>query len=178
MQRAHTPRGEPHDVVLRTERLVLTSWLPGDVTPLLEMHSDSETMRYVRFGRPESRAETMQLVQQYMTEHRERGWTKWRLAKHDGQLVGRAGFGGDDASHGLSYAIHRQHSGQGLATEIAQALVDWHRQHAPRARLRALVQVGNDASVAVLRKVGFEEIGIEAFGESLCLAFLHPRSGR
>ncbi len=135
-------------------------------------------MRYVRFGRPESRPETTQLVQQYMTEHRERGWTKWRLANHDGELVGRAGFGGDDARRGLSYAIHRQHWGHGLATEIAQTLVDWHWQHAPRARLRALVEVGNGASVAVLRKVGFEEIGTAAFGESVCLAFLHPGSGR
>lgn len=154
--------------------MALTSWLPRDVGPLHEMHSDAEVMRYVRFGRPESLAEVTQLVDQYMAEDRERGWTKWRLAKHDGILVGRAGFGGDDARRGISFAIHRQHWGQGLATEIAHALIGWHWQHAPMAQLRALVEVGNDASVAVLQKVGFDEIGTEAYEDTQCRVFLHP----
>ena len=54
--------GQERDVILRTERLVLTSWLPLDVYPLLEMHSDPVAMRFVRSGRPESLAETQQLV--------------------------------------------------------------------------------------------------------------------
>lgn len=166
------PAGD-RDVILQTERLLLTSWIPADVHPLLEMHSDPEAMRFVRSGRPESLAETEELVEQYMREHRERGWTKWRLANRDGRLVGRAGFGGNDARRGLSYAIHRQHWGRGLATEIANALVEWHWQHVPEAALRALVEVGNDASVAVLKKVGFEQTGIEPYENTACLVFEH-----
>lgn len=176
MQQANESRADDRDVVLRTERLVLTSWIPADVAPLLEMHTDAETMRYVRFGRPESLGETEQLVAQYMAEHRERGWTKWRLATHDGELAGRAGFGGDDTRRGLSYAIRRQMWGQGMATEIAAALVDWHWHHAATTPLRALVEVGNDASVTVLTKIGFVATGTEAYGESLCLVFVHPGS--
>jgi RimJ/RimL family protein N-acetyltransferase len=142
------------------------------------MHSDPEAMRFVRSGRPESLAETEQLVEQYMTEHRARGWTKWRLASLDGSLVGRAGFGGNDTRRGLSFAIHRQHWGQGLATEIAKALVEWHWQHAPEAGLRALVEVGNEASGAVLKKVGFEQTGTEAYDKTLCLACMHPGAAR
>jgi RimJ/RimL family protein N-acetyltransferase len=174
VEQGETAPGGCRDVILRTERLILTSWLPADVHPLLEMHSDPEAMRFVRLGRPESLAETEQLVAQYMTEHRARGWTKWRLATHDGALLGRAGFGGNDKLRGLSYAIHRLHWGQGLATEIAKALVRWHWQHAPQAGLRALVEVGNNASVAVLRKAGFEQFGTEAYQDTLCLAFVHP----
>ena len=162
------------DVILRTDRLILTSWLPVDVDALLELHSDPEAMRFVRSGRPESLAETQPLVAQYMAEHSERGWTKWRLASHDGSLVGRAGFGGSDTRRGLSYAIHRLRWGQGLATEIAKALVTWHWQHAPEAGLRALVEVGNDASVTVLKKVGFVPAGTEAYDNTLCHVFVHP----
>jgi ribosomal-protein-alanine N-acetyltransferase len=174
LTQAGAARSRDRDVILRTERLVVTSWLPVDVYPLLEMHSDPEAMRFVRSGRPESLAEIEQLLEQYMDEYRARGWTKWRLASHDGTLVGRAGFGGSDTQRGLSYAIHRQRWGQGLATEIANALVEWHWQHAPHARLRALVEVGNDASVAVLKKIGFELTGTESYEGILCQAFRHP----
>src|SRR5690349_13636492 len=94
-------------VVITTPRLVVTTWLPGDVDDLLELHADPETMRFVRAGRPESRAEVEALVEQYVVEQATRGWTKWRVADHDGRLVGRAGFGGTDAVRGLAYLIRR-----------------------------------------------------------------------
>lgn len=37
-------------------------------------------MEFVRFGRPKSRAEVEDLVDQYIAEHAPRGCTKWRLA--------------------------------------------------------------------------------------------------
>ncbi len=90
------------EVVLRTPRLTLTPWLVDDVESLHEVHSDPETMEFVRYGRPESRSEVEQLVDRYIAEHAARGWTKWRLADLDDQLVGRAGFGGTSESRGLS----------------------------------------------------------------------------
>lgn len=162
------------DVVLTTPRLTLTSWLPGDAGPLLEVHSDPETMRFVRHGRPESRAETEQLVGGYIAEHADRGWTKWRLADVGGSLVGRAGFGGDDTVRQLAFLIRRSHTGRGLATEIAEALVGWHLSHADGAQLRAIAAVGNDASVKVLQKAGFVEDGTEDFDGIACHSFAHP----
>jgi RimJ/RimL family protein N-acetyltransferase len=164
------------DVVLTTRRLVLTTWLPGDADSLFEIHSDPETMRFVRHGRPESRVETEQLVSQYITEHATRGWTKWRLAAVDGGLVGRAGFGGDANIRGLGYVIRRSHWGLGLATEIAEALVSWHLSHAAAVPLRALVAVGNDASGRVLDKVGFREAGTEDYHGTTCRSFVYPSS--
>jgi RimJ/RimL family protein N-acetyltransferase len=55
--------------------------------------------------------------------------------------------------------------------------VEWHWQHAPEVGLRALVEVGNDASIAVLNKAGFEQTGTEAYDNTLCLVFLHPGRG-
>lgn len=156
----------------------MTSWLAVDVDALLEIHSDPATMRFVRSGRPESRAETEHLVDQYMVEHATRGWTKWRLIDCDGALIGRAGFGGDAADRGLSFAIRRDHWGLGLATEVAEALARWHVAHAPEAWLHALVAVGNDASGRVLRKVGFDEVGTADYGGTICRSFVHPRASR
>ncbi|WP_244884810.1 GNAT family N-acetyltransferase [Janibacter anophelis] len=162
------------EVVLRTPRLILTSWLVDDVQSLHEVHSDPETMEFVRHGRPESRREVELLVDQYMAEHAARGWTKWRLADLDGQLVGRAGFGGTPEIRGMSYLIRRSRWGLGLATEIAEALVGWHLSHTIAVPLRAIVAVGNDASARVLEKVGFDEAGQEDFDGTPCRAFTHP----
>jgi RimJ/RimL family protein N-acetyltransferase len=156
------------DVVLKTPRLVLTSWLSGDVDPLHEVHSDPETMRFVRHGRPESRGETAQLVGHYIAEHAAQGWTKWRLADDEGGLVGRAGFGGDATDRQLAFTIRRSHCGLGLATEIAAALVGWHLSNAGAAPLLAIAAAGNHASVRVLQKVGFVDVGTEDFDGTAC----------
>jgi RimJ/RimL family protein N-acetyltransferase len=165
------------DIVLRTPRLILTSWLVDDVDSLHDVHSEPETMKFVRHGRPESRLEVEQLVDHYIAEHATRGWTKWRLADGDDQLVGRAGFGGNSAVRGLSYVIRRSDWGRGLATEVAEALVLWHLSHTAAVPLRAIVALGNDASVRVLEKVGFDEMGREEFDGTICRAFVHPSTG-
>ncbi len=42
---------DPRRVVLTTTRTVLTTWLDGDADALADLHSDPETMRFVRNGR-------------------------------------------------------------------------------------------------------------------------------
>jgi ribosomal-protein-alanine N-acetyltransferase len=164
------------DIVLATPRLILTTWLPVDVDALFEVHSEPETMKFVRYGRPESRVETEELVDRYIAEQAAQGWTKWRLADVDGGLVGRAGFGGNATHRGVSFAIRRSHWGLGLATEIAEALVGWHMSHAAAVPLRAIVAVGNEASGRVLQKVGFREVGTEDYDGTICRSFVYPRT--
>ena len=79
--------------VLVTERLRVTTWLPDDVADLHRLHSDPETMRWIRHGHPETHDEVQTLLDVYLTEQRTRGWTKWRVTDVKGVLVGRAGFG-------------------------------------------------------------------------------------
>jgi RimJ/RimL family protein N-acetyltransferase len=145
----------PRTTILTTPRLVLTTWVHSDVDDLLAVHSDPETMRFVRHGRPESREETQELVHTYRREQAGRGWTKWRLADANGDLVGRAGFGDHGRGRELGYTIRRDRWGRGIASEIAEALVRWHRDHAPTETLWAYAAVENAPSCRVLEKVGF-----------------------
>ena len=145
----------PRTTILTTPRLVLTTWRRADVGDLLPVHSDPETMRFVRKGRPETRDETEELVRVYRREQAWRGWTKWRLADHQGNLVGRAGFGDHGRGRELGYTIRRDLWGRGLASEIAGGLVQWHREHAPMEALWAYAAVENAPSCRVLEKIGF-----------------------
>lgn len=169
-----TRQGTERRVILRTPRTFLTNWLDADADDLACLHSDANTMRFVRNGRPESRSEVEELVRTYVARQSARTWAKWRLADADGRLIGRAGFGGTEEQRGISYLIARPLWGQGIATEVASALVEWHLAHAPDARLRALVVIGNDASARVLEKVGFHETGTEAYEGVLCWSFTYP----
>jgi len=149
--------------ILKTQRLVATSWLATDVDDLSVVHSDDETMRFVRHGRPETRAETAELINQYIAEHAATGFTKWRLADLNDQLVGRAGFGSLRDGRELGYTIRRDLWGQGLATEISSALVTWHLANAAEHPLYAHVAVANPASRRVVEKIGFELVGQEEY---------------
>lgn len=157
--------------ILRTSRLIVTTWLERDVDDLLVVHADAQTMRFVRQGRPETREETARLVDQYIAEYAATGVTKWRLADLDEHLVGRAGFGAHRDGRELGYTIRRDRWGQGLASEIGAALVTWHLSHTADISLYAYVAVDNPASRRVVQKIGFESIGREDHSGVLCELF-------
>lgn len=165
------------DVVSSTPRLRLTTWVPSDADDLHVVHSDPETMRFVRFGRPETLAETRALVADYMAEQAARGWTRWRLADPMDELIGRAGF----AEHGdgpeLGFTIRRDLWGRGLASEIVMALVAWHRNYPALfvgGDLVAHVALQNHASIRVLEKAGFVRDGKVEIAGVRCASYRVP----
>lgn len=141
--------------VLATDRLEVTTWVPGDLDALCELHSDPQTMRFVGPGRPESRQEAQRRLNGYLDEQVARGWTKWRVADQAGVLVGRAGFGVFDGLRDLGYTLGRNHWGRGLGTEVAAALRDWHWEHLDPehpAELSAHAAEGNEPSRRILEE--------------------------
>jgi RimJ/RimL family protein N-acetyltransferase len=95
-----------------------------------------------------------------------------------GEAAGHAGFHGppgvngpgDAAAVEIGYQIEPEHRGQGYATEVARALCR-HAFEQPRIeRVIASVSPANEASLAVVRKLGFIAAGSqwdEADGEEL-----------
>lgn len=160
--------------VLSTQRLTLTTWVEEDLDDLALLHSDPETMRYVRSGRPESRDESRDLLASYLREQVDPGWTKWRVTDRHGWMVGRAGFGGHGRDRELGYTIRRDMWGQGMASEIAQALVRWHRKRngsGQRVRLLAYVAVENLPSRRVLEKAGLVSTGYAGHNGMNCAVY-------
>jgi ribosomal-protein-alanine N-acetyltransferase len=136
---------------------VLTSWLAEDLDDLHRLHSDPETMRWIRPGRPETLHETRERLASYLVDQ-EAGATKWRVEdRRSGAFLGRAGFGGDATHRELGYTLLRETWGRGLATELAVALIEWHVQHplpTPPGDLTAYAAQANPASCRVLDKAG------------------------
>ena len=144
-------------LVLATRRTRITRWLPSDLADLAELHADPVVMTHLGKGRPETLDEVRARLDDYLREQQELGWTKWRVEDLSGRMIGRAGFGPYGEGRELGYTLARRVWGRGLATEIADALVHWHRAH-PRGgqgALTAFAATSNAASRRVLEKVGF-----------------------
>jgi RimJ/RimL family protein N-acetyltransferase len=157
--------------VLRTERARLTTWLPEDLPDLAALHADPATMRWMQSGTEDTERVRARLAG-WLREQAERGWTKWRLADPAGRMIGRAGFrlSDDGRRRELGYLLAPAQWGCGLATEVARALVAWHRAHPDglEPRLEAVAFDGNLASRRVLEKCGFSPAGAgEVRGEVL-----------
>jgi RimJ/RimL family protein N-acetyltransferase len=148
-------------IILQTARLSVTRWLPADVDELNRLHSNPATMAFIG-GRPENRYESGVRLDKYLDEQATRGWTKWRLEDTGGRMIGRAGFGAYAEDRELGYTITQERWGQGLATEVATALVGWHVANpASRSsdspgtmRLWGYAAIENVASIRVLTKSG------------------------
>lgn len=82
----------------------------------------------------------------------------------DGQVVGRIGLNtvvrGAFESASLGYWVSEDASGRGIATRAVGLVVDLAFGAIGLHRLQAEVAVGNDASVRVLERNGFEEYGL------------------
>ncbi|MEQ8272042.1 MAG: GNAT family N-acetyltransferase [Deltaproteobacteria bacterium] len=93
------------------------------------------------------------------------------VASADGAPVGFCGYFVFE-EHGpepqLLYALLEPHTGRGLATEMAEALIEVARR-AGRDTILSAVDAPNAASIRVLEKVGFEATGSVpgAFGETI-----------
>jgi len=97
----------------------------------------------------------------------ETGWWSWYFVLRNRLtgsrvLIGNGGFKGPPDEEGtveIGYSLLPPHRNKGYTTEAVQALVSWAFEHPEVALVTAEARPGNTASVRVLRKVGFTEVG-------------------
>jgi len=95
------------------------------------------------------------------------GWWCWYFALHNRVtghrvLIGNGGFKGppaDDGTVEIGYSLLQPYRNRGYATEAVNALVSWALEHPQVTRVVAEAQLGNTASIRVLQKAGFAEVG-------------------
>lgn len=87
------------------------------------------------------------------------GWGLWKLlTRTDQRYIGYAGLWPffEEPQPQLLYALEQSFAGSGYATEAAHAIVRYAFQELGYSYLTAAIDVGNDASVAVCLRLGFE----------------------
>ena len=150
---------------LKTERLVLRPLRPTDATALHRLVNDWEvakTLARVPFPYPR------ELADEWIASTWERiaAGEAWHLAivgeeRGEEMLVGCVGLtlDRDGTEAELGYWVGRRFWGHGVAPEAAGRLARWGLAHLDITRIRASTLLDNTRSAAVLRRLGFREIG-------------------
>ena len=105
------------------------------------------------------------------------GWLAWYAVRTDSDypiLCGSIGFKGPPDEKGMvevGYSVLTEFQGQGLATEMVAAIVQWAKQQPGVRRIEAETNIDNKASIRVLEKNDFACAG--AGVETNTIRFLH-----
>ncbi len=145
---------------LVTQRLRLRRFTAADEDHLLDLDSDPAVMRYLTGGAPTPRAVIRNEILPLFCLPEARGsclgfWAAEAVAQSNflGWFSLRTDAEQEDAAT-LGYRLRRSAWGQGLATEGARALIATAFQQGQIARVNATTYEDNEASIAVMRKLG------------------------
>ena len=149
---------------LTTVRLTLRPLRPDDAGTIHRLVNDWEVVRMLApLPFPYPRDLTDDWISS--TAFQMRNGRAWHFAvvttAAPDQLLGCAGIRVDAGgrSGDLGYWVGRRHWNNGIAGEVARRLSHWALANLPVDRLTAQVAADNPASVAVLRRIGFREVG-------------------
>lgn len=163
--------------ILETDRLILRHLLPDDFDHLFALYSDPEIRQYFPEGTL-TREETQEELEWFFDGHpRHPELGLWAtIHKATGQFIGRCGLlpwtidGREEVE--VAYLLDKAYWRQGLATEAAQAILDYGFEQLQLARLICLIDRDNQASIRVAQKIGmiFEKEGEDEKGPFLLYA--------
>jgi ribosomal-protein-alanine N-acetyltransferase len=157
---------------MKTKRLQLIAGTPDLVRAQISHRERFARLLDARVPRTREQEpdhqETMEDMAQALEKGPEQvGWWRWHFVLHNRVtghrvLIGNGGFKGppdDEGTVEIGYSLLPPYRNKGYTTEAVEALVSWAFQHPEVARVIAEARPGNTASVRVLQKVGFNEVG-------------------
>lgn len=147
------------DLQLRTPRLVLDPFVPGDLDYLHRMWIDPQVRKYLWDDEVISRECADEEIENSRAAFRDHGFglLVMRLAE-DGREVGFCGLrhvaGSDDVE--IYYALLPEHWGRGLATEAGREMLRWGFADLGLKRLLPRTDAPNVAAARVMQRMGME----------------------
>jgi RimJ/RimL family protein N-acetyltransferase len=145
---------------IETERLLLRAYEPGDFDGLLALHGDAELVRWIPWG-PRSEAEVRATLERKIActtiEAAGDGLGFAVILKSSGRMIGDFTLQDLSVEHShaeLGFMLLADHHGHGYATEGAEAILRLAFEELGFHRVVASLEARNDASGAVLERLG------------------------
>lgn len=142
-----------------TDRLLCRRWLYQDKPALLSVYGDLQTVRWVGDGSPLTVEEAEYWFSVTERNYQSRGYGMFTLESRDsGEIVGFAGIvhPNNQQEPEIKYALHRDHWGQGLGSELVAGLIVYAKIKLGLSELIATVDPENQASRKILEKSGLQ----------------------
>ncbi|SEF54695.1 Protein N-acetyltransferase, RimJ/RimL family [Bryocella elongata] len=146
---------------LASERLLLREWQPRDLTPFAAMNADPAVMRY--FHAPMTQQETEEAMARYNAQLARDGFTMFAAEdRATGELLGILGaqtmrFAIPNVAQPaveIGWRLATTAQGKGLATEGANAILNYLRETTQLHEVVAITAVENQPSRRVMEKLG------------------------
>ena len=145
--------------ILETQRCVVRELCLDDLDGLFELYADDGMDEFTEGLYPYEEEKTYQ--EAYINNmYRFFGYGMWLVfQKETGKLIGRAGlehreiYGETELE--LGYLIGKKYQGQGYATEVCQAILNYAKENTDFEHINCVVQNGNEASIHMAQKLGF-----------------------
>jgi len=154
------------EMTIRAERLELKPFSPDDVDAILEERRDGLGFEVPQDWPNEHDRRFLAFRLRQAREQPERArWYVYAIVL-EGRMIGHIGFHGPPGSNArkdpeaveIGYTVFPDFRRQGYATEAVRALIGWTREQGVE-RIIASVGPANEPSLALVRRLGFREVG-------------------
>ena len=153
---------------LQTERLILNQLNEQDTSALFAIFSDKKVIQYYDIDAYQTESQAQQLIEFFNKRYLENLGIRWAIRlKENGQLIGTCGFNSlnEKMKHaGIGYELAANQWGYGYASEAISKIIELAFSRASPFcelyRIQGDTMIGNEASEAVLKKLGFKEEGV------------------
>lgn len=148
-------------IAIKTDRLLLRRWQASDVEPMSRINADPEVMRWIGSGAVVDAKRTQRAIERWEAEWDDRGFGLFAVEQRSTrELLGFTGLSVPSflpevlPAVEIGWRLSRAAWGQGLATEAARAVLAFAFGERELERVVSIAQVGNDASVRIMSKLG------------------------
>jgi RimJ/RimL family protein N-acetyltransferase len=163
---------------IRSHRFRLRPFVEHDLDDLARLYTDADVMRYIGEGKTLDRADTWRQIACFLGHRQLRGFTTLAIEdQRTGVFVGECGPWNPAGWPMLEigWLVDPRRQGQGIATEVARAALDWCFANLNVDRICSIIHPDNLPSRRVAEKLGARiERQTEAFGRPQDL-WIHTR---
>ena len=150
---------------LETERLVVKLTDPSHFDDILALRADPEVQKYTmqEVYTKENVEKFLKIIIPYQEKHGHAMSSVF--TKEDGAFIGQAGIfhiGHYDLQPEIEigYRFHKIYWGNGYATEVSKALINWGFENLSLNEIIAFVETSNKASHRVVEKCAMHNLGL------------------
>ena len=156
-----------HIPKLSTDRLLLRKINAGDVSDIFEYSSVDEVSRYLLWYPHPSIEYTKNYVGRVLDDYKNGRFYDWAIelssGERIGKMIGTCGFTSFDLNNNcaeVGYVLNMDHWGRGYASEALTRVIQFGFEALMLHRIEARFIIGNDKSLAVMKKCGMQFEGI------------------
>ncbi|MBR2025252.1 MAG: GNAT family N-acetyltransferase [Clostridia bacterium] len=143
---------------LESKRLKFRAIKRSDIDDIYEYSKNPITSEYLLWSPHQSIYATQQVVDIILNKYKSQEYHDWAIVLKEGnKMIGTCGFTNIDDENKvieIGYVLNPDFWGRGLATEAVETIMEFAFTKMDANRVEAKFIKGNDASLAVMKKVG------------------------